>query len=180
MGFSIPPEEWANSQKVADLNAPTPEPLQPVKENVSTYEDKGTSYKGYSRKQTGTDTFTKIPQQTRFYSVQYSNAAAGATGTAARANKETHNFYATSIYIQLHGTWGATTDYFVIYDDNANNPKFIRYLPEHTQPADSKSEYILLDNCPREFTGDFVFQFFGGIGAAEFIGITLFGWEEEK
>lgn len=167
----IPPAKWQEAQEVAK-DLPVPQVIQPEKEDVTTYQDKGIQYKGYARKRTGAGNYTTIPQETRFYSYKIQNTAAG-THTITRPNSATHNFYCTTIVIESQGLTQPTM--MTLFDDNTNNPRFRVY-------GDNQETHytIPLRDCPRLFGGNIVLTDDTGVGALSYFHILLLGWDEEK
>lgn len=113
-------------------------------------------------------------QQTRFYAL-----AANSLGdtTFTRQNKDTTVFHCTKIVIQNHSAGSfSLTDYQSLLDSyNGNKELRLAFWNNVT------SETVVIDctDCPRKFYGDFIIHR-SSAGGAEFIAISLLGWEEQK
>ena len=162
----IPHPEAKTSNKV-------PEVVEYEKPKTEGYDERGVSYKQFSKKQEG-GSYVKVPQLTRFYSLLYQNIASG-NQTAARTNANTTVFYCT--HIQIDHEIDADCA-IIIYDDNTNNARYRAVMSK-----DEAGQHLTLDltNCPREFAGsNIIINFSAAVAATKYVHIQLFGWEEEK
>jgi len=172
----------AKSKEVAykplQSNTSIPNYTQQTINQIPTYEDRGVKYQGKYKIQQTESRYELKAQETRFYTL---GIGAGAPGSHLfpRDRPQT-KFYCTKMIIQHHGptTFSLALARISLADVIGTNGSIkFYYFPIHTEP-----DTIIIDfrDSPRKFEGeqfDLYTQY--GFGAAEFLVIQLFGWEEQ-
>ena len=175
MVFSIPTEDTIKAHSVAE-DAKFLEPVRAGEEPAEQYPDRGVKYSGYAKKELGSGSYTRIRQQTKFYSLLLQGVGAG-SHTYTRDNSTKTTFYCTKIVITHYGVSIFPMETRISDVLSGNAAIKFQYYPIKGEDK----LFVDLSDCPREFSGDsFDFYTQSSIGAADYMHFQLFGWIEDK
>ena len=145
---------------------------------VPNYDDKGISYKGYSKKKISGSDYQLDPQFPRRISWLLSNSSAGSNLTSNRPNWETKKLYITGI--QFH--WKLTSGIFPAQVHIADVDQFggavVKCIQYFLQTGE-QNIFLDLKDHPIEFKGK-LFDIYTqmSISASDQLQVQIFGWEE--
>lgn len=146
-------------------------------QDVPQYDDRGISYKKYSKILTGNKQYKLKIQDTRFYFIGI--VAGQKDNYTPRTDYSRVNFYARTFII----TYRVAADcFFTVYDNNSANPKFRIPLligsgqiviNFHDSPRSFEQQNFLITSTTLAGADYF-------LAGTEIIAINAFGWDEEK
>lgn len=148
-------------------------------QEIPRYEDSGVKFQGKYKTQQAQNTYELRAQETRFYTIGISNGAF-MSNIFARSRPQTR-FYCTKMFIQHCGRSTASLALGQIkLSDVKNSSASTRFVYFPTAAAGDFNIELDFSDSPRKFEGDsFDLYTQYSFAAAEFLVISLFGWEEQ-